>query len=380
MTSRHDLAIIGLCAMGSSVAFHLARRGARVVGFDRFTPPHDRGSSHGQSRIIREAYYEDPLYVPLVQRSYALWQELEAETGETLLRRTGALLIGPVDGMLVSGSRESAERHGLEYEIRSAAEIVRRHPVLRVNDRLVGLWEPRAGALLPEKCVEAQLRQARKNGADLHFAEPVLRWSAGNGGFELSTEKGSYRASKLVITAGPWTNRVVGDPGLPLTVERQVQYWFRPVTLAEEFDPARLPIFAWEYRPGKLFYGFPDLGDGVKIALHHQGRNTDADAVDRRVGREEVETIRRILREHIPDLVGPLLRSSVCLYTNTPDLHFLLDFHPEHPGVLIASPCSGHGFKFAQVIGEICADLLLEGKTNFDLSPFRMDRLRPGKP
>ncbi len=374
MAATHDVAIIGLGAMGSAAAYHLARRGRKVIAFDLSVPPHALGSTHGQSRIIREAYFEHPLYVPLVRRSYECWHQLQADAGKPLLNQTGAVLIGPAQGMLVGGTRLSADRYGLDYEMLTADEVRQRYPVLRPADGTVAVYEPRAGILFPEKCVEAHLGLASRHGAELHFDETVTGWKPKRKGVEITTERGKYVASRLVLTPGAWMNRLLPDLQLPLTVERQVIYWFEPIAGHEAFELGRLPVYAWEYEDEALFYGFPNLGDGVKIALHHQGVVTDVDSIDRTVDETEVGAMRALVSGFIPDLAGALLRSEVCMYTNTPDEHFIIDFHPELPQVLIVSPCSGHGFKFAAVIGEITADLLIEGKTEFDLAPFRLDR------
>lgn len=374
MRKSVDVAVVGLGAVGSAAAYHLSKRGKSVIAFDLSTPPHALGSTHGQSRIIREAYFEHPLYVPIIQESYERWSELQEASGEKLLLKTGGLLLGPSDGTLVAGTRLSADRHKLEYDVLSAKQVRKHYPVLQPNDSTVGLWEPRAGILLPEVCVDAHLGLARQHGADLHFNEPVTQWKPDRKGVQVKTDRAEYKASQLVLALGPWLGLSLPDLALPLTVERQVLYWFDPADQRESFELERLPIFAWEYAPDALFYGFPNLGDGVKIALHHQGQATDVESIDRSVSPEETEAMRMIVGAVIPDLAGALLKTEVCMYTNTPDDHFIIDFHPDLPQVLIASACSGHGFKFSAVVGEILSDLLIERKSNFDLSPFRISR------
>jgi sarcosine oxidase len=375
MHESSDVAIIGLGAMGSSVAYRLSQRGKSVVGFDLATPPHALGSTHGESRIIREAYFEHPLYVPIVQKSYECWNELQEATGERLLLGTGGLLLGPGDGSLIAGTRLSADRHKLDYDILSAKEIRKHYPILQPTDATVGLWEPRAGILLPEKCVEVHLALAERAGAELHLNEPVTEWRPDGDGVRVKTDNGEYRASQLVLTPGAWLAQFVPELALALSVERQVLYWFDPIENREQFDLQSLPIFAWEYASEQLFYGFPNLGEGVKVALHHHGQTTDIESINREVGHEETEVMRMIVAAVIPALAGPLLKAEVCMYTNTPDEHFVIDFHPDLPQVLIASACSGHGFKFAAVVGEIVSDLLIKGQSEFDLSPFRVSRL-----
>jgi sarcosine oxidase len=377
MERSFDVIIIGLGAMGSAAGYELARRHRRVLGLDRFTPPHTFGSSHGQTRIIREAYFEHPLYVPLVRRAYQRWAELERECGRRLLRQTGGAMIGPPDGSLVMGAQRSAQTHELPHELLTAEEIRRRFPALRPADEMVAVWEPRAGILFPEACIEAQLDLARQRGAALRFAEPVISWRADGAGVQVTTANSTYRAEQLLLTAGPWTRQLLADLSLPLTVERQVICWFEPSTNPEHFHPDRCPINLWEYAPERFFYGFPDLGHGVKAARHHEGEMVEPDAVRREAGPEEVAEIRTFVRRFLPEADGALRHSSGCLYTNTPDSHFLVDCHPRHRQVLIASPCSGHGFKFASAFGEILADLLSAGRSAFDLSPFRLARFAP---
>jgi sarcosine oxidase len=365
-----DVIIVGLGAMGSAAAYHLARRGQKVLGLDRFGPPHALGSSHGETRIIREAYFEHPLYVPIVQRAYELWAELEGQAGRQFLRQTGGLMVGPPDGVVVGGARRSAEKHRLIHEVFSAHEVRRRFPALRPADGMLAVWEPRAGILFPELCIEAHLGRARKHGAQLNTEEPALRWEPAGAGVRIITSKGAYQAGQLLLTAGSWLGALLPDLKLPLTVERQILFWFEPKNNPVQFDPDRCPVYLWEYEPRKYFYGFPDLGSGVKVARHHQGEVTAPDSLNRAVSDDEVEVMREIVKRFLPDANGALRSAVVCMYTNTPDEHFLIDRHPEHPQVLIGSPCSGHGFKFSSAIGEILGDLLCAGRSRFDLGLF----------
>ena len=371
MSDTHDVAVVGLGALGSAVACHLAQRGRRVLGFDRHAPPHTLGSSHGRTRIIREAYYEHPLYVPLVRRAYELWAELERESGRRLLRIVGGLNLGRPEGTLVSGARRSVEEHGVAHALLDAAEVASRYPALRPGAEMVGLWEPRAGILDPEACVAAHLQVAARHGATLQYDEAVLGWSAEDDGYTLVTSRGRHRARRLILAAGPWLPSLVPDLRLPLTIERQVQLWFEPREPTDAFAPERCPVHLWELDGERYLYGFPDLGDGVKLAMHHGGEFTTAERVRRDVGDDEVEAVRALLRRYVPAADGPLREAAVCLYTNTPDGHFWIDSHPSHPGVLVASACSGHGFKFSSALGEILADLVTRGATAFDLAPFR---------
>jgi sarcosine oxidase len=374
-----DAVVVGLGAMGSATLAELAARGKRVLGLDRFAPPHDLGSSHGKSRIIREAYFEDPRYVPLVQRAYERWAELERESGRTLVLRTGGLMIGPPRGTLVSGALLSAETHALPHERLAAAEARAAYPALRVPDDAIAVREPRAGVLFPEACIAAQLERARRHGAEIRCDEPALAWAADGEGVEVRTARGRTRAASLVLSAGAWLARLVPELALPLTVTRQVLYWYEPAAHPERFAPERFPIFIWEDEPGRFIYGFPDLGDGVKVARHMEGEATDPDHVRREVSAGETADLRASIARCIPDAAGRLLQTAVCLYTSTPDQHFVVDLHPDHAQVVIASPCSGHGFKFASALGETLADLATGRAPAFDLSPFRLERLRAPK-
>ena len=373
-TRPWDVIVLGLGAMGSATALQLARRGCRVLGFDRFSPPHPHGSTHGESRIIREAYFESPLYVPLVQRAYELWDELERESGARLFLQTGGLMIGPGDSEIVQGARHSAELHRLPHEILGAADVRRRFPALQPPDDWRAVWEARAGVLFPERCVEAQLRGATARGAEVHVNEPVERWEPDGDGVRVWTARGEYCAGALVITAGAWLGQFAPGLRLPLRVERQVMFWFDALTNPADFRPERCPIHVWEYEPGKHFYGLPDVGTGSKLAVHHEGPTVSPDAVDRTLGEAETNKMQSLVRRYLPGL-NPAVRSfAVCLYTDTPDQHFLIDRHPEFPQVWLGSPCSGHGFKFASAVGEVLADLALTGRSRFDLELFRLGR------
>jgi sarcosine oxidase len=366
-----DVIVLGLGAMGSASTCHLARAGKRVLGLDRFAPPHIFGSSHGQTRIIREAYLEHPAYVPMIQRAYDLWHELESEAGRQLFLRTGGLMIGKPESAVVAGARRSAEEHGLRHEILSADEVKRRFPALAPHEEMIAVWEPRAGILFPEACVESHLALARRYGATLRFNEPVTRWEPDGDGVRVLTTDGAFLGRRLVLAAGPWIRSLLFDVDLPFSVERQVQYWFEPCSNREQFNPERCPIHIWEHVPGRFFYGFPDLGNGVKIALHHEGELADPDKLRREVGSEEIESMRELLRSFLPQAGGALRSTAVCMYTNMPDHHFFIDPHPRHRQVLIVSPCSGHGFKFSSVIGEIVEELISKGSSCLDLSLFR---------
>jgi sarcosine oxidase len=307
----------------------------------------------------------------MVQRAFDLWLELERVSGAALLQQTGGLMIGAPGSALVEGALRSARLHGLEYATLSAADIHSRFPVLHPQPDMVGVWEPRAGILAPEACVTAQLEQAQRLGARLRFAEPVSHWQAQDGHVTVFSTFGRYSVKQLIISAGAWVGSLLPGMRLPFRIERQVLHWFEPAADADSFNPARCPIHLWQFDGERFFYGFPDQGVGVKVAFHHGGATTTVDSVRRDVTLAEVEEVRSALRRFVPAADGRMLRSVVCLYTNTPDEHFWLDRHPEHPNVLVANPCSGHGFKFAPVIGEILADLVQHRAPRFDLSRFR---------
>lgn len=371
MTPVHDVAVIGLGAMGSAAVYHLAKRGHRVLGIDRFAPPHTLGSSHGETRIIREAYFEDPCYVPLVRRAAVLWRELEEESGTPLMVRTGGLMIGIPGGALVRGAIASAETHDLEYERLDAAAVRARFPVLQPVDPLVAVWEPNAGVLFPEACVGAHLDGARRHGATLALDEGVTDWRREGGEFVVTTSRGTHRAAHLVLSANAWLGRLVHGAKLPLSVARQPLFWFEPAAHAGAFAPDRLPIYLWEPEPDRFFYGFPAFGGQVKVAVHGRGRVSDPDTLDREVTDAEVAAMREPLARWMPGANGRFARAAVCMYANTPDEHFLIDRHPHEPRVLVISACSGHGFKFSSAIGERVPDVLLEGRTAPEFDRFR---------
>lgn len=369
--STYDVLIAGLGAMGSATAAELARRGVKVLGLDRHAPPHSLGSSHGESRIIREAYFEDPLYVPMVQRSYELWRALEKSSGARLLLETGGLMIGQPDSALIEGARRSAEMHRLPHTMLTAAEVLARFPALHPEQDMVAVLEPRAGILFPEACISAQLGEARRHGAELRFDEPVLSWESDGDFVRVFTRRAECRARQMVVAAGAWVGSLLPCLDSPFRIERQVLHWFEPTRDVAAFGPKRCPIHLWQFDDGRFFYGFPDLGTGVKASFHHAGETTTADGVRRDVSGSEIDAVRAALRRFMPAADGAARASEVCLYTNTPDEHFLIDRHPGEPRVLVASPCSGHGFKFAPVVAEILSDLVQDKPPRYDLALFR---------
>jgi sarcosine oxidase len=374
----YDVIVLGLGGVGSAAAAHLARRGHRVLGLDLHPPAHDKGSSHGRSRMIREAYFEHPSYVPLVRRAYELWAELERAVARPLLRVTGGINIGAPSTTLVQGALESVRVHQLGHEVLDAAQIRRRFPIFAPDEDMIGVYERRAGVLVPEDCVRVHLEQAARAGAELHREEPVLSWGASPRAVAVETPRGRYEAERLVIAAGPWAPSVLRDLGLPLRIERQAIAWFKPARIAQAFDAARCPVYLWQVGD-RVYYGFPLLDQaGVKVAEHATtGDPTTADTIRRHVAPEEIEEIRRcFLARHMPAANGEVLATSTCMYTLTPDKHFIVDRHPQHANVIIACGFSGHGFKFVPVLGEILADLTLDGHTRHDISLFAVNRFR----
>jgi sarcosine oxidase len=375
----YDAIVAGLGGMGSATAYQLAGRGKRVLGLEKFFPAHDKGSSHGRSRIIRQAYFEDPAYVPLLLRAYELWEQLERETGEELMTLTGGLMIGRPEGELVSGSVKCAEEHDLPYELLDAGEIRRRFPPFSPAPETVALYEEKAGFVRPEETVKAHLDRAESLGAELRFEEPVLSWEASGEGVRVETHAGSYEAERLVISPGAWAPQLLAELRIPLEVERQVMYWFEPTSGLEPFLADRFPIFIWEPDDGNMFYGSPVQDDarGVKAAFFRAGgAPTTPETIDREVHQEEIDFIRGYLAEYVPDLAGRCLDARECMYTNTPDLHFVISLHPDHPQVAIACGFSGHGYKFCSVVGEILADLATEGTTRHPIDLFSPARLK----
>jgi sarcosine oxidase len=373
---RYNAIVLGLGAMGSATLCQLALRGWRVLGLEQFSPGHSLGSSHGDSRIIREIYFEHPLYVPLVRRAHDLWLELEERSGASLMTINGGLMIGPPDGLVVSGSLRSAAEHNLPYELLAPEATRERFPAFRLADDLVAVLDPRAGYLDPEACNKAHISVAREAGAEACFNEPVLAWTPDGAGVRVTTASGGYFADRLVIAGGAWSGELLRELGLPLTVERQSVFWLEPDGELESYDSARFPIYAHEYKPGSICYGFPRLHRGVKASVMHGGETSQhPDRVRRTIEASEAEPLRAALQPVLPGLAKAAIRESgVCIFTNTPDHDFIIDCHPDYPQVLVSSACSGHGFKFASALGEVHADLLTTGNSRFDLSAFRIDR------
>lgn len=374
--------VIGLGAHGSATAYQLARRGQRVLGIEAFARAHDLGSSGGLTRIIRLAYFERPDYVPMLRAAWELWPQVEAAASAQLMLQTGGLYCGRVGSAVLDGSLRSAREHGLPHELLDAAETRRRFPALRLDDDMQALHEPLAGMLFPERCIEAHLGLAERHGAELRFGERVVGWQRDGSGISVTTDRATYVADRLVLAAGAWLAKLLPDVDLPLLVERNPLFWFEPATDAGLLAPDRLPVWIVELDAQHAFYGFPDLpGQGFKAARHHGGLPTDPDTLDRQVHESDEAPVRRFLERYLPAGNGRRLRGQVCMYTNTPDFNFILDFHPADDRVLVVSPCSGHGFKFSSVIGAIAAELVTEGTSRFEIGFMSMARFaQVGRP
>jgi sarcosine oxidase len=373
---RFDAIVVGLGAHGSAAAAALGRRGQRVLGLERFARGEGRGSSGGWTRMIRIAHFEHPWLVPMATAAWDGWRALEAETGTSILTQTGGLYAGPPDSTIVKGAVQGAADFRIDHEVLDAVEIHRRWPVFEPADGVLGVLEARAGALRADRANAGHLAVAERAGADLRFGARVGDWRPANGGgFEVETADGAVVGGEhLVLTTGPWMADVVPDLRLPISIEREVPMWFQPTVEPASIGADRMPI--WVLREGdSTYYGIPhDPELGLKVSIHHWGTFGDPDAIDRQAADEDVARVRTWMRRRMPLADGPLVHAEVCLYANTPDETFVIDRHPAAPGVAFASACSGHGYKFAPVIGELLADLVLSGTTDWPIEPFRADR------
>jgi sarcosine oxidase len=370
----YDVIVLGLGGMGTAAAFELARRGRRVLGIEQFELVHARGSSHGETRIIRKAYFEHPDYVPLLRRAYERWYELEQLSGERLFLECGVISIGPRESYVVSGVLDAATQHALPVEALDSVRLKRRFPQFQIPDDWRGVLERDAGLLFVERCVAAHAQQARQCGADLHEHEEVISWRADERHVEVVTKRGRYAAERLVITAGAWATRFLADIGVPFSVMRQTPMWFA-VSRPELFRRDRFPCYCVD-TPEGFFYGFPMIDSlGIKVARHYGADELrDPSAVDWKLDRDDAPPLRRFLQAHLPAVDGAMTRGSVCMYTLTPDRHFVIDLHPRHANVAVAAGFSGHGFKFASVVGEILADLAEHGRTALPIEMLRARR------
>ena len=368
-----DAIVVGLGGMGSAAMYHLAKRGRRVLGIDQFAPPHERGSSHGQARIIRLAYYEHPSYVPLLRRSYELWRTLEREAGEPLLRITGSLDISARDGRIFSQSLASCTQHGLRHEALDGTALSKRFPAYKLPPDFMAVYQPDGGILNPERCVSAHLAGAKSAGADIHMNERVHDISANGSTVTVTTDRGRHSAETVVVTAGSWAPDLIPSLNGLAQPERQVVAWFETAD-AQPFAPERFPVFNIDVEEGH-YYGFPHDGSGVKIGrYHHRGERVDPSDYDQAIHPHDEALLRTFMTRYMPGGDGRVVKANTCLFTNSPDEHFIID--RPLPGVVLGAGFSGHGFKFCSVVGEILADLALDGRTRHDIDLFSIDRFR----
>ncbi|WP_458189531.1 N-methyl-L-tryptophan oxidase [Haladaptatus sp. NG-WS-4] len=374
--TEYDTIVVGVGGMGSATAAHLAQRGQRVLGLERFDVPHAKGSSHGVTRIIRKAYYEHPDYVPLLERAYDLWHELDETHPNQLLHTTGCVVAGDEDSEKVVGARESCEEHDIEYDLLTAGEVGDRYPGYDLSEDFVAVVEPEGGFLHVEQCVVAHVAAAHRHGAEIHAREAVLDWEpTADGGVRVETTRESYTADTMVVTAGAWAAKLLPALDAQAVPERQVLGWFHPEN-SDRFRPESFPVFILDCEEG-YFYGFPEYDvPGYKVGKYNHFHEqvapdevTDPTLADERVLREFTE-------RYFPDAAGPTMRLETCLFTNSPDEHFVLDTLPDHPQVVVGAGFSGHGFKLSSVVGEILAELAIDGESRHDIDLFSLDRFR----
>jgi sarcosine oxidase len=388
MKNEFDVTVLGLGAMGSAAAYQLAKRGSRVLGIDQYSPPHYYGSSHGESRIIRQAIGEGEAYVPLVLRSYELWREIEAETGKELLAITGGLILESQQSAAAMRGRRNffdqtigcAEKFHIRHEILEPNELKKRYPQFAVtNER--GYFEHGAGYLRPELCVDAQLTLAKHFGATIKMNERVVAIDPdGNSGVTVKSDRAVYQTDRLVVAAGPWLADFLKPAERQFfKVYRQIMYWFRiRVKFRPAFSPGTCPIFIWVFEKGGHigFYGFPSLdGKSIKVATEQYASITSPQKVNRAISAEEAQSMYQdCIRDRLPGVSNECAAAVSCLYTTTPDANFVIDFYPGNDRILIASPCSGHGFKHSAAIGEVISQLIVDGTSKIDVSSFRIER------
>jgi len=375
-TPTFDVIVLGVGGMGSAACFELARRGRRVLGLEQFPLVHELGSSHGQTRIIRTAYYEDPNYVPILRRAWERWYELERLRGLHLLTECGCLSFGRPDAEVVAGVGRSAKEHGLSIETLNAVDLRKRYPPFRVPDDFIGVLEHQAGFLYVEECVRAHIEAAQQAGATIHAEEPVIAWNASSDQVTVTTTRNTYSAARLVITAGPWAGRLLARHGAMLRVMRQTLLWFGTQD-DRAFQRDRFPIYLAQVPEGH-FYGLPIIDSaGHKVAQHFGAPELNLpDEIDREVHEGDETPVRDFLSKYLPQVDGPRRRAQTCIYTPSPDRHFIIDRHPEHANVAFAAGFSGHGFKFASVVGEILADLADHGRSPLPIEMFRLGRFK----
>ncbi len=388
--NKFDTIVLGLGATGSATVYQLAKRGNHVLGIDQFSPPHSFGSSHGDTRITRQAIGEGEQYTPLSLRSYDIWQAIEQETGKKLLEKNGGLIISSKAKTAIThvpqffeNTIAAAQKFHIDYKLLNATDIRAQFPPFNIKDDEVGYYEYNAGFLYPEKCISAQLSLAKKYGATIHENEKVLHFSEKNGVVYVTTNRDEYEAKKLIISAGPWLPMLLEKEYSPIfKISRQILFWFGLKNIkndAADFRPEKFPIFIWELQTKKqAVYGFPLIGEknsGVKIASEQFETTTTPETINREVSQEEINAMyENFVAPHFPALSNHCIKTATCLYTTTPDFHFVIDTHPKYSSIILASPCSGHGFKHSAAVGEALAQLVMDGKSEIDMNPFKLSR------
>jgi sarcosine oxidase len=373
----YDVIVVGIGGMGSATAFQLARRGERVLGLERFDIPNSMGSSHGVSRIIRLPYYEHSDYVPLLLRALVLWHEIEQVSGQQLLVTTGSIDAGRQDGELFAGALASARLYNLPHEVLTGAEVNVRYPGYNLSSTTRAVFQPQGGLLASERAIVAHVNAAISHGADIHARERVISWEAHSDGegVIVVTDRGRYEAGRLAITAGAWIGELAPVVRRLAIPERQVLAWFQP-TRPEWFTTQRFPVFNLDVTEGR-YYGFPVYEvPGFKFGrYHHRGESGAPELLQREPDDSDEALLRQFASRYFPQGNGPTMALRTCMFTNTPDEHFIIDHHPVHKQVVLASPCSGHGYKFCTVVGEILADLATgDGSTKHKIDFLRLAR------
>lgn len=360
----YDVIVVGVGSMGAATCMSLAQRGARVLGLEQFDIPHRMGAHHGHSRMVRQAYFEHSDYVPLLRHALRYWERLHEASDVPILQRTGGLYMGRPDGAIVSGSAAASRQHGLDHELLDRRALADRYPQFHVPEDFGALFEAAAGIVFPEHAVSVQVDRALRCGAEIRAREAVVDWKGNGAGVTVRTGRSAYVADRVIFTAGAWTSRLVRDLGFPLTVTRQTLVWLWPAA-TDHFETKNCPVWLIELEPAIGYYGMPLLRHppGVKVALHRAGETVDPDQVCREVSREELRPLLDFVAKYLPDAAGSVLSSQVCLYTHSPDSHFIIDSHPERPQAWLACGFSGHGFKFCGVVGEALADFAMTGRT-----------------
>ncbi|MEP6821591.1 MAG: N-methyl-L-tryptophan oxidase [Chthoniobacterales bacterium] len=365
---KYDVAVVGLGGMGSAILAHAAGRGASAIGIEQHQAVHALGSSHGRSRMIRKSYFENSAYVPLLRRAYELWRELERAAATKIFQATGVLTVGEETREIVAGTRRASQEHDLPLSVLSRAEVQERYPTVKILTDEIALFEADAGVLDPEVAVQAHLAMARGHGATMEFGVVMTRWEATNQGFNISLGDGRRIAARtLILSLGPWFKETLRSLDISMTVQRNVQVWFHSATAA--YRAPGFPAFLLDRRglPAPL-YGFPDFGHGVKAAFHGLGAETNAQDLDRAIDESsDVAPLKRAMEAWMPGAAKSLRDATACMYSLTPDEHFVIDRSPHHQNLILCGGFSGHGFKFVPVVGEIAAELALNGGTRHEI-------------